>query len=146
MKGGGVNRKKVGLDICVLHRSWVLWSVDLFVKYSLYRLNLYSLFDVPKYFIFPTVFHPPQFMTHFKSLDERGCPVGDETFDICRQKDIESCGLCFQHETIQIYTYYYFFFGGGLEGYGGGLTFHTCRTFNTCLWYILFLWLRNSIL
>lgn len=36
--------------------------------------------------------------------------------------------------------------GGGLEWYGGGLTFHTCRTFNTCLWYILFLWLRNSIL
>lgn len=119
MKGGGVNRKKVGLNICVLHRSWVLWSVDLFVKYSLYRLNLYSLFDVPKYFIFPTVFHPPQFMTHFKSLGERGCPVGDETFDICRQKDIESCGLCFQHETIQIYTYYYYFFGGG--GVVGGI-------------------------
>lgn len=92
---GGVKKKKVGLDICVLHRSWMLWSVDLFVKYSPYGLNLYSLFDVPKYFIFLTAFHPPQFITHLKALSERGRPVGDGTLDICRLKDIESCGLCF---------------------------------------------------
>lgn len=110
MKGGGSIERKWAL-IFAFYIGHGCYEVSI----SLYGLNLYSLFDVPKYFIFPTVFHPPQFMTHLKSLGERGCPVGDETFDICRQKDIESCGLCFQHETIQIYTYYYyFFFGGGV--------------------------------
>lgn len=86
------------------------------MKYSLYGLNLYSLFDVPKYFIFLTAFHPPQFITHSKALGKRGCPVGDGTL-IFVDKKISNCVvfafiLSNMHETVQIYTFIPFLGGG----------------------------------
>ena len=60
-------QNKSGVSICVLLRSWGIQNVDLFVRQSLFKLNLFPMFDV-----FAYLMCSPQHTTPFDLLPIEG--------------------------------------------------------------------------
>ena len=60
-------QNKSGFSICVLLRSWDIQNVDLFARQSLFRLNLFPMFDV-----FAYLMCSPQHTTPFDLLPIEG--------------------------------------------------------------------------